>query len=858
MSGIYKGYNPVYESLKREIFEAESKVDLSALGRTIYDTFVNVIMNSSDEAIKTPDGFKAFMDRVLQSSSLEGIKTEFQKKLNMIATSDRAQAESINASKTYLDQLFSQLMDLVGKDAKGMKSVIGMMTGFVGSTVSGLQGVQAQLAKNESLVTKYLAEADDQLTGEESNSEEGLADKWYTQLSKNVLDSATSFAGETSAAMSNKNLAGDAGIVAFSEAAQKYLDQAKDLSITSGRRGILKLGKLETASGPMKGKDYRVKAQNLINEIIRQREEFQKLKYRLSNIPAPPTPVVMCPAGMVFDKTKNACVFLNKPPRIEGEGPTPGPKPPVPTPPVPTPPVPSTGCTFPVAVGAKKCAEVASLQSKLISMDPCIADIINRAGGADGRYGKVTAKLVNITYAYLSGANSFDAAGSLTREMYDRIMGGYTFVQKDAAPKESLDVSKIVENKIFEREYQVGPVISFDDFAEIVSEATYDPSNEAGPAPRTDVATVPATSKSLGSCICKTYADGVIDPTCSSSVVPVPPVPPKPEEEEQVPLPPTRDEWKGLKYVDTGSYPISFDESLLSAWTKEVVLTAASFALPGSGYLLKAGTTGLRGLSIKAATKVGAQKLATKLATRTVVTAAGKEVAKTTTTEALKRLTRMTFAKYGKIAIPTRVAGGLIGGTVGAAALDFLAGRNSYVITVTEGYIERTNLLGMVNGMVDTIDGYVSDDDWATITTVLAVLKGAWTTDESDKPVSAWGELKKLYQEAEGEDLVADISSVSAKMGDVEGYPKIKSLSPLSSVQDLDWDVAAAETKKFAELLNKNESALAENLSKLPADYVQAFVEGNFMEYDEEGNIEGEEEEGTGSPAESSSKKKGL
>ena len=54
--------------------------------------------------------------------------------------------------------------------------------------------------------------------------------------------------------------------------------------------------------------------------------------------------------------------------------------------------------------------------------------------------------------------------------------------------------------------------------------------------------------------------------------------------------------------------------------------------------------------------------------------------------------------------------------------------------------------------MIDTIDGYVSDDDWATITTVLAVIKGAWTTDDADKPVSAWAELRRLYQEAEGED----------------------------------------------------------------------------------------------------------
>ncbi len=851
MSGIYKGYNPVYESLKREIFEAESKVDLSVLGRTIYDTFVNVIMNSSDEAIKTPDGFKAFMDKVLQSSSLEGIRIEFQKKLDMIAASDKVQAQTINASKTYLDQLFSQLNELVGKDLKGMKEVLGMMSGFVGSTVSGLQGVQAQLAQNESLVTKYIAEADEELTGEESSSEEGLADKWYTQLSKNVLDTATSFAGETSAAMSNKNLAGDAGIVAFSEAAQKYLDQAKDLAITSGRRGILKLGKLQTASGTMRGKDYKVKAQNLINEIIRQREEFQKLKYRLSNVPAPPAPVVMCPAGMVFDKTKNACIFVTQPPRIEGEGPGPGPKPPVPTPPVP-----STGCTFPVAVGAKKCSEVANLQSKLISMDPCIADIINKAGGADGRYGKVTAKLANITYAYLRGLNTFDPSGSLTKEMFDTIMAGgsavppYTY--DIATPKkESVDVSKVMENKIFEREYQVGPVISFDDFSEILSEAEGAGTSVAAGASAS--ALPPAPNKSLGSCICKTYADGVIDPTCSSNIVPTP-VPPTPTP-TPVPDPiPTRDDWKGLKYVNTGSYPVSFDESLLSAWSKEIAMAAVGFFSGGSSYLLKAGSTGLKSLGIKAASKVGA----TKLAQRIGATAVGKVAAAATakTASRLGSLSAGYFAKYGAIPIAKRVAGGFIGGTVGAAALDFLAGRNSYVITVTEGYIERTNLLGMVNGMIDTIDGYVSDDDWATITTVLAVIKGAWTTDDADKPISAWAELRRLYQEAEGEDLVSDIDSVMAKFGDVEGYPKIKSLSPLSSVQDLDWDIAASETKKFAELLDRNESALAENLRKLPENYVQAFVEGNFVEYDENGNIEGETaEEGE---AGSKSTKKGL
>lgn len=837
MPGIYKGYNPIYESLRREVFEAESKVDLGVLARTAYDTFVNVVMNSTDEATKTPDGFKAFMDKVLQSSSLDGIKGELTKKLDLLAAADKNQVESINSSKSYLVQLFEELSKLVGSDSAGTKEVLDMMSGFVGSTVSGLQGVQAQLAQNESLVTRYLAEADEEMTGEESSSEEGIADKWYTQLSKNLLDSATSFAGETSAAMSNKTLSGDSGIAGFSDAAQKYLEQAKDLAITGGRRGILKLGKLETASGKMKGKDYRVKAQNLINEIIRQREEFQKLKYRLSNVPAPQDPIVVCPPGMVFDKAKNACVYKSIPAPVKQEetGGTGGGG-------TVTPPKPNVSCSFPLKVGSKKCDQVVSIQNKLASMDPCIADILNKSGGADGKYGKVTAKLANITHAYLKGASTFDPSGDLTQQMYDDIMRGSAIPQTyqgSEVKKESLDVSKVLESKIFEREYQVGPVLSFEDFTEVVSEANYEIDEQDAAAYKAPPA--------IGSCICKTYSDGIMDPACKSAIIPAP-VPGTTGATGATgatgPLPPSREDWKGLKYVDTGSYPISFDESLLSAWSKEIALTAVSFAIPGSGYLLKAGSAGARSLGSKAAMKVGANKLANKIAGKAAVARAAATISgRKTASSQLAGLTRMFWVKYKKIPIPKRVAGGLIGGTLGAGVLDFISGRNSYVVTVAEGYIERTNLLGMVKGMVDTIDGYVSDDDWATITTVLAVIKGAWTTDESDNPVSAWGELKRLYQEAEGEDLVSDIESISAKTGDVEGYPKIKSLSPLSGTQDLDWDIALSETKKFVSVLDKNESALSQNLKSLPKDYVQAFIEGNFAEYNEDGEIEGVESE---------------
>lgn len=839
MSGIYKGYNPIYESFKKDLFEAENKIDTDALLRAIYDTFVNTLMSGSDEAVRTPDGFKAFMDKALQSSSVDVLKSELNLKLDELAKLDKNQAQPLNQTKLYLNTLFDTLKNALGEDAKATKAVIDKMLEFVGTTIGGLQAVKTQMQQNESLTSRYMSEQSETRTGEEANSEEGENDKWYFQLSKNVLDTATSFAGETTAALSNKSLSGDSGIQGFAQDGQDFLSKAKALSVTGGRKGFLIMGKVKTASGNITGKDYRIQVKNLINEIIRQREEFQKLKYKLSNIPAPPQAVFVCPTGMTFDAAKNACVYVTLPAeggQATGTTPVKPPKPPVPT----------TGCTFPMSISAKKCLEVSQLQGKMMSMGGCIADILNKAGGADGKYGKVTAKLTNIAYAYLTKSSAFNPTGDLTQDIFNTIMAG-----GQIGTKESLEIEdnfKIVENKIFEREYKTGmPVLSFSDFSEVLSEANYVvDENVAG------------SGKSLADCICGTYSSGQMDQACLSSVVPVP-VPVNPTGgtgatgatgatggiEETIP---TREDWKGLKYVNTGSYPISFDESLLSFWSKEVAITALSFAIPGSGYLLKAGSAGLRSLGVKAATKVGAQKLATRIAGKAVTTAIAKGITKKTAAQALSGLTRQYFMKYGAIPIAKRTAAGLIGGAVGGAALDFLSGRDTFVITTVEGFIERNLLLGVAKGFVNTLDGYVSDDDWASISQTLAVIKGGWTVDDSDKQVSAWGELKRLYVESEGEDLVADIQSVKAKMGDVEGFPNMKSASPLSSLNDVDWDLAKAETLRFVDVLERNESTLSQNLEKLPESYVTAHVEGNYQEIDEngeevggEGDTEGEE-----------------
>jgi hypothetical protein len=837
MSGIYKGYNPIFESMKQELFEEETKIDTDSLIRAIYDTFINLIVNGTDEAVKTPDGFKAYMEKALQASSLNGIQAEFEKRIDLMAATDKNQAEALNQSRSYIGQLFSTLKSAVGEDSKGLQKVIDKMTALMGSTISSFQSVEVELQKNESLITRYLAEDSEKLTGEEGDSEDGLADKWYTQLSKNLLDSATSFKGETASAMASKNLAGNSEVQSFSQSSQQYLEQAKQLAISGGRRGLFQTGKLQTASGPMKAKDYRVKAQSLVNEIIRQREEFRKLNYKLSNIPAPTNPIVVCPTGMAFDTAKNACVFVSVP--VVNTGGSTGPPKPNPNP-APTPTPVKTNCSFPVAVGASKCSEVASLQGKLISMGSCIADILNAAGGADGRYGKVTAKLANIAYAYMSKSNSFNASGELTQTMYDTIMAGGqpTFQTVDTAKKESLDTSKVLESKMFEREYKAGtPVLSFGDFSKVLTEAAY-------------LSEDVASSGSLASCICSTYQSGNIDTNCFS-IVPVP----NPTggtgatgATGSEPPVPTRDDWSGLKYVNTGSYPISFDESLLSFWTKEIIITALTWWAPGGKYVVKAGSTAIKSLGIKTATRIGLTKLATKIATTasTKVATIGAEKVATK----LANVSAGYFAKYGAIPIAKRAAGGLIGGTLGASALEFLSGRDTFVVTTIEGFIERNLIMGISKGLVNTLDGYVSDDDWASITQILAVVKGGWTVNEEDKAVSAWSELKRFYIESEGEDLVEDIKSVSAKMGDVEGYPNVKSLSPLSSLSDLDWDLAKAETGRFIDALERNEGKLAENLAKLPQKYVQAHVEGSYVEIDEDG--EGTPLNGDKAPAEKS------
>ena len=54
MSNIYKGYNPVYESLKIGAIK-ENKAGSLLTFKTIYDVFINILMTAGPESNKTPE-----------------------------------------------------------------------------------------------------------------------------------------------------------------------------------------------------------------------------------------------------------------------------------------------------------------------------------------------------------------------------------------------------------------------------------------------------------------------------------------------------------------------------------------------------------------------------------------------------------------------------------------------------------------------------------------------------------------------------------------------------------------------------------------------------------------------------------
>jgi hypothetical protein len=838
MSNIYKGYNPVYESLKIGAIK-ENKAGSLLTFKTIYDVFINILMTAGPESNKTPEGFKALSDIILRSDNFQGLQGAMVKTITDIANSDPAQKSAYDQYIANLNEMLANIKDSLSTK-ENFNQAKKELAGYFGSTLNDINNRQKTLIANESLVEDVFEDygyssgapsgdststssastkkrSGGERTGEEGKSEEGMATKWYLRLAKNVLDTATSFKGETSYALSDKSLAGDSTVQSFTENASKYFEQAGRLQLLGARKGVLGIGtgKLPTVGGEMKVKEFEVACQNLINEIIRSREEFNKYKAKKADIPAPPVAIV-CPKGMVYDATKKACVMAQPAPVVvRQDDPTPTPKPKPRPKPVPTP---TSSCDFPINISAKPCKDVITLQTHMMEIQ-CVSDFLSKYGGADGKYGKATAKVTNILYAYLTSTTTVNLVGDLTKEMFDSIMAA-AFTQtrqpKIYGAKESKGFSDTFSRKIFEAEHKKkADVLGFADFVKIYEQTS--PLAITPPAPDKKVNSNPLAWLD---CVCASLNSGTIDGNCFKNVVPVP----NPEEEEKK----EEKKWDGLKPPIDNIYVISYDEGYWSFIGK-----AAIGAAIGVAVIASAG--GALALTPYAVPVLGITSLPVSAGV----------------------LGTIGIGAATAVTAPVAVGAGAI---TGAAAADALSGRTSVAVSVNHGFIVKQAVVKMVRGLIKTLDGRVSDDDMQAIMATLCVIKGCWThNSERTKAVSVWSEIKRRYTKTENEDLIAEINSIGTfTVSDVENFPDFDS-PDASEGEDMNSDDAKQMIMEAISRLESNEAKLSKNIEGIDEEAITKMVEASaFVKRGEAKDSEDEDKESTPNSTESSSSEKGL
>jgi len=664
----------------------------------------------------------------------------------------------------------------------------------------------------QGLVVKENVDLDEKKkSGEETDVEDAEFRGAAFNKSKESLDAASGFVGMIDRDKYVPVLKDNEDVKRYKEIADGLYKKAQDMQMID-RKGVFG-GKIVTASGEFKAKDYRRSQDDLLNEIIRQKKEYNRIKEGiLKNNNVTPAPVVtpVCPPGKKYDESKGICVDIKK---DKEENITPKPKPPKPTPvPVPTP---TTECTFPVQLG-KKCKDVGTLQSKLMEILPSAAEYMPKYGGADSKYGSATAKVTNIVWSYVS-KNTLKIDGELTKDMYDTILAltaddvdkvcykPKTYEGTTGA-KESLYWEMSIEDKIEEREEIKGsPILSFEDFYSVIEESyKFSKLDEQGvfaaiknlttgttPATGATGATVTTvTNKKLIDCCVK---DSILANTLVNCIGATGGTGASGASGESGP---TGDiEWKGLKPVQDGAYAVFYDESW-SDWWGDIAKGAAVAGIIVGGVVLAVGTGGLAIPGVAA----------TVAAVGTAGTAVG----------------------LGAVGAGTlTIAVGAIGGT--SVAKWAGSDRKPVTILVYNGYLEPVAVKGMARGLYNSMGGVISSQDMLAIYSTLILCRGTFTDNGDGKAISVWEKMKQDYGSFDGDNLVGDINGITTTQG-VSGFfkdlvtdmddlpafpPSFKTKDPNRDGGSITFEGAKDTCVDALQKLDKNSPKLRENLTHI-------------------------------------------
>jgi len=830
MKNIYGGSNPIFESMSNSLKEDKDKgtskasvkgMDVVSAVTTALNTVFTILLNSKNENAKTSRGFEEIRNKIIGATNFGSFRQYLVSLVESFGALDNAQRDAYEKNVKFIIDLLSGDTEATLSDTKIYDSLRkDIINKLLINFSNDLKERETQLRKTnpklfgqvikQGLVVKENVDLDEKKkSGEETDVEDAEFRGAAFNKSKESLDAASGFVGMIDRDKYVPVLKDNEDVKRYKEIADGLYKKAQDMQMID-RKGVFG-GKIVTASGEFKAKEYRRLQDDLLNEIIRQKKEYNRIKEGiLKNNNVTPAPVVtpVCPPGKKYDESKGICVDIKKVEKEKEEEevkpkPKPKPKPPVP--------VPTTECTFPVQLG-KKCNEVGTIQSKLMEILPSAAEYMPKYGGADKKYGSATAKVVNIVWSYVS-KNTLKIDGELTKDMYDTILAltsddvdkvCYKPTSVDA--KESLYWEMSIEDKIEEREEIKGsPILSFEDFYSVIEESyKFSKLDEQGvfasiknlaTGTTTDAGATGATvtNKKLIDCCVKDSilgntlvdcigATGGTGGTGGTGDI----------------------EWKGLKPVEDGTYTVFYDESWSDWWGDVAKGAVVSGIVIGIG-VATAGT-------------------AIAIAAPGAVTAAG------------------VGAGIGTAAtLGTAAAGGLSaaagatilwgGGIIGGAAVAKWAGsdRKPVSILVYNGYIEPVAVKGMARGLYNSMGGVISSQDMLAIYSTLILCRATFTDNGDGKAESVWEKMKQDYSSFDGDDLVGDINGITTSQG-VAGFfkdivtdmddlpsfpPSFKTKDPNRDGGSITFEGAKDTCVDALQKLDKNSTKLRENLTHI-------------------------------------------
>ena len=822
---IYGGLNPIFESMASSLKEDKAKgetktgkaVDVVSSVSTALNTVFTILLNSKNESAKTERGFEEIKNKLLGTTNFGAFRQYLVSLVESFGALDLAQRASYDKNVKFLVEILSGDTESTLSDPKIFDSLKkDIVTKLLTNFSADLKDREAQMRKTnpklfgevvkQGLVVKENEEIDEERkSGDETDVEDAEFRSAAFNKSKESLDAANGFVGMIDRDKYVPALKDNGDVKRYKDIADDLYRKAQDLQMTD-RKGVLG-GKIVTPSGTFKAGDYKRKHDDLLNEIIRQKKEYSRIKDSiLKNNNVTPAPVVtpICPPGKIYDEAKGICVDV----KSDGGGGD-GKKKITPTP------VPTKECTFPIKLG-KKCKDVGTIQTKLMEILPSVAEYLPKHGGVDSKYGSATAKVCNIVWAYVNkGTLTID--GELTKDMYDTIMGltaedvdklcykpttgnivtsGGTGATGATGAKESISWEMSIDQKIEEREeIKKSPILSFEDFYSVIEESykfyKIDEEDKAAGKITPDPVLTKMLSKKLIDCCVKDSIYGNNLAVCAG-----------PSGGTGATGATGDIEWKGLKPVEDGAYTMYFDESW-GDWWSDFGKGALVAGLIVGAVIATGGVAAVAGVSLPGAA---------------------------------------TFAGGAAWAAGALGTYGIATGVIGGAAVAKWAGddRKPVTVIVYNGYIESVAVKAMARGLYNSMGGTISSQDMLAIYSTLILSRGTFTDNGDGKAVSVWEKIKKDYKSFSGSDLNGDIAAITTSQGfsgfikdigtdmdDLPAFPvNFKTKNPTNSGGSVSFESAKDACVDAATKLNKNVVKLSENLKLITEKDLDALSEG--------------------------------